>query len=218
MGRGGFSLPGAGEMRRVGNKTKLRKRGFKIGRSELRTPNSELQRGFTLIEMVVVIVILSIISAITIYFLLSSLRIYAMTVNQKILFDEGKLTLERMCRDIRDARGISTPGAGGSGSTIIFTRNNATAQDIAGEDISYQLSGSTIQKVKSSPSVTVAIADNVSAFTVTRATSDEITLLLTLSLGTGERVTLQTKVYPKNLADSTTYKTYFQNWQEELSS
>jgi prepilin-type N-terminal cleavage/methylation domain-containing protein len=53
-------------------------------------------KGFTLIEVVVVIVILSIVSAITIYFLASSLRVYTMTVNQKTLFDEGKLALERM--------------------------------------------------------------------------------------------------------------------------
>jgi predicted aldo/keto reductase-like oxidoreductase len=37
-------------------------------------------------------------------------------------------------------------------------------------------------------------------------------------LGSGENVTLQTKVYPKNLADSATYKNFFNNWLEELSS
>ena len=62
-----------------------------------------------------------------------------MTVNQKTLFDEGKLALERMCRDIRDARSITAPAAGGSGSSITFIRNNATAQDGAGETITFQL-------------------------------------------------------------------------------
>ena len=50
-------------------------------------------KGFTLIEMVIVIVILSIVSAITIYFLINSLKIYTLTVNQKTLLDEGKLAL-----------------------------------------------------------------------------------------------------------------------------
>ena len=179
------------------------------------------QKGFTLIEIVVVIVILSIVSAITIYFLVSSLKVYTMTVNQKTLFEEGKLALERMCRDIRDARSITLPAVGGSGSLITFTRTNATGlnQDIANETITFQLNGSTLEKVKTSPAATSAMAGNVSGFTVTRgATDDEIKMVLTLSLGTGENVTIQTKVYPKNLPKSATYKNFFQNWTEEVSS
>ena len=183
------------------------------------TIRSNSSRGFTLIEVVIVIVILSIVSAITIYFLVSSLRVYTMTINQKTLYDEGKMALERMCRDIRDANSITSPAAGGSGSLITFTRTNATAQDIAGENITFQLTGTNLEKVKASPSVTNTLAGNVSSFTVTRgATDDEMKLVLTLSLGTGENVTLQTKVYPKNLVDSAAYKNFFNNWQEELSS
>ena len=198
--------------------TKLRIVNFRLWNlnSELRTANSELQRGFTLIEIVIVIVILSIVSAITIYFLVSSLRVYTMTVNQKTLFDEGKLALERMSRDIRDANSIT----GSSATSITFIRTNATGagQDIANETITFQLTGTTLEKVKASPAVMSAIAENVSAFTVTRAADDEIKLVLTLSLGTGENVTLQTKVYPKNFADSATYKNFFNNWLEEISS
>ena len=175
-------------------------------------------KGFTLIEIVIVIVILSIVSAITIYFLVSSLKVYTMTVNQKTLFEEGKLALERMCRDIRDARSITLPAAGASGSSITFARTNATAQDSASENITFQLTGTNLEKVKTSPAATSTIAGNVSAFTVTRDTSNEIKLQLTLSLGTGENVTIQTKIYPKNLADSATYKNFFNNWLEEISS
>lgn len=175
-------------------------------------------KGFTLIEVVVVIIILSIVSAITIYFMVNSFRIYAMTVNQKTLFDEGKLALERMCRDIRDARSISSPGRGGSGTLITFIRTHATAQDSANETITFRLNSSVLEKVKGSPSATSGMADDVSSFTVTRGvTNDEIKLELILSLATGENVTLQTKVYPRNLADSNIYKNFLQNWQEELS-
>lgn len=177
------------------------------------------KKGFTLIEIIVVIVILSIISAITIKFLVDSLRIYTMAVKQKTLFDEGKLAMERMCRDLRDARTLTTPAAGGSGSTLRFTRDNATAQDSSGEDIRFILSGTTLRKRKSLPSgVLVDLASNVSTFIVSRATTNELTITLTLSLTSGERITLRTSVYPKNLADSTTYKNYFQNWQEEISN
>ena len=189
--------------------------------SKLRTPylsgrqaNSELQRGFTLIEIIVVIVILCIVSGITIKFLTDSLQIYTKTVNQKTLLDEGKLALERMCRDIRDARSITSISA----SSITFVRNNATVQDGAGETIIFQRNAGvgTLEKVKASPSATSTMAANVSIFAVTNATN-EIQLQLTLNLSTGENVTLQTKVYPENLADDAIYKNFFRNWQEELS-
>jgi len=190
--------------------------------SEIRNPKSAFERGFTLIEIIVVIVILSIVSAITIYFLVNSLKVYTMTVNQKTLFDEGKLALERMCRDIRDASSITLPIAGGSGNSITFARTNATAQDIASETITFQLTGGNLQKVKASPSATRTLAANVSAFTVTRGAAatnneNEIKLVLTLSLATGENATIQTKVYPENLPKSATYKNFFQNWMEERS-
>jgi len=176
-------------------------------------------KGFTLIEIIIVIVILSIISAITIYFLTSSVQTYVMMVNQKTLLDEGKLALERMCRDIRDANSITLPVAGGSASLITFTRTHATAQDSTSENITFQLAGTDLQKVKTSPAAVSNLAENVSSFVVTRgATEDEIKLVLTLSLGTGENITLQTKVYPKNLPENSNTKNFFQNWQEELSS
>jgi prepilin-type N-terminal cleavage/methylation domain-containing protein len=190
----------------------------------LRTTNYELKTmgstGFTLIEVIIVIVILCVASAMTIYFLVSSLRAYTMTVNQKTLFDEGKLALERMCRDIRDASSITLPAPGGSGSSITVMRTNATAQDSASENITFQLTGSNLQKVKTSPSATSDLVGNVSAFTVTRDTSNEIKLQLTLSLATGENMTLQTRVYPRNLTKdvTNTYKNFFQNWMEALST
>jgi len=171
-------------------------------------------KGFTLIEVIIVIVILSIVSAITIYFLVSSLKVYTMTVNQKILFDEGKSALERMSRDIRDANSIT--GSTATSITFIRTHATGTGQDTANEIITYRWVGSNLEKVKAS--TPYVIAENVFSFTVTRGADDEIKMVMTLSLGTGENVTLQTKVYPKNLANSATYKNFFQNWQEEISS
>jgi prepilin-type N-terminal cleavage/methylation domain-containing protein len=219
-------------MGRVEYKTKLRERRFKIEHSELRTPclsgrqaNSKLQRGFTLIEIIIVIVILSIVSAITIKFLVDSLRIYTMTVDQKTLFDEGKLALERMCRDLRDANSITTPSSGGSsssGTLLSFTRTHATAQDSAGDTIQFILSSGTLQR-KASARPTVDLASYVTAITVTRGTSpnNEITISLTLSRtisGETLSVPLGTKVIPKNFPRDTTYK-YFNNyWEDEEST
>jgi prepilin-type N-terminal cleavage/methylation domain-containing protein len=218
------------------NHSTIRNPKSEMGYSAIRNPKSGFERGFTLIEIIVVIVILCIVSAITVKFLIDGLRIYTMTVNQKTLFDEGKLALERMCRDIRDAQSITVPAAGASGTLITFIRNNATAQDVASESITFQRNAgnSTLEKVKTSPAATSRMADNVNTFTVTRgavATNNlnEITLALNLLLATGENVTLQTKVYPKNLAEDLgippIYKNFriqdssgnYASWQEVLS-
>jgi prepilin-type N-terminal cleavage/methylation domain-containing protein len=175
-------------------------------------------KGFTLIEIIVVIVILSIVSAITIKFLADSLRIYTMTVQQKTLLDEGKLALERMCRDIRDGQGISVPAPGASTTLVTFVRAHATANDIAAENVTFQLTGTTLYKIKTLPAASnSAAAANVSTFTATQGTAaaanlNEITLALNLSLepvGAGN-VRLQTRVYPKNLPEdlTSTYKNF----------
>jgi prepilin-type N-terminal cleavage/methylation domain-containing protein len=178
-------------------------------------PKTMSSRGFTLIEIIVVIVILSIVSAITVKFVIDSLRIYTMTVNQKTLFDEGKLALERMCRDIRDAQSITSVTAGPPGS-ITFTRTNATGFDAgppSPESITFRQNSNTLEKVKGGTGY--AMASNVNSFTVANATN-EIQLQLTLQLTSGENVTLQTKVYPKNLVKDTTYKNFYQNWMEVI--
>jgi prepilin-type N-terminal cleavage/methylation domain-containing protein len=159
------------------------------------------RRGFTLIEIIVVIVILAIVSAITIKFVVDSLRVYTMTVDQKTLLDEAKLALERMCRDIRDAQSITlvTPGPPGS---ITFTRTNLTATDNPGDSITFSQNTvptpNTLVKTNNSTGTSGILAGNINSFTVANATN----------------VTLQTKVYPKNLAKDTTYENFCQNWME----
>jgi prepilin-type N-terminal cleavage/methylation domain-containing protein len=171
-------------------------------------------RGFTMIEIIVVIVILAIAAGITVKFVVDGLKIYTMTVNQKTLFDEGKLALERMCRDIRDANAIT----GTTASSVTFVRSNATVQDGADEVITFRWNGGAnpLEKVKGG--IGYAMVSNVNAFTVTNA-ANEIQLLLTLRLASGENVTLQTRVYPKNLPRDgmdTTYKNFCQNWMEAI--
>lgn len=171
--------------------------------------------GFTLIEMIIVVVILSTVAAFTIYFLVDSVRLYSQTVNQKALLDEGRLALERIGRDLRDAQSVSSPPAGTSANSISFIRTHATAGDGINENITFRLSGNILEKVKTQPVAVRSLAENVSNFTVTRdAASAEIKLVLSLSRGSGERVTLQTKVYPRNLAANPIYKNFFTNWQE----
>jgi MSHA biogenesis protein MshO len=59
--------------------------------------------GFTLIEMIAVIVILSIISALGFSFVHTTLESYNATINRGKLITKGRLALERMTRQIRAA-------------------------------------------------------------------------------------------------------------------
>jgi len=173
-------------------------------------------RGFTLIEMIMVIVILATIAGLSIYFLVDSVRLYSLTVNQKALSEEARIALERICRDLRDAQIISSPAAGSSGQTLSFTRTYATAGDGANEHITYRQNGSILEKVKTSPVIVSPLAENVATFSVSReAASEEIKIVLTLARSNGGRVTLQTKVYPRNLQAANVYKNFLANWQEK---
>jgi prepilin-type N-terminal cleavage/methylation domain-containing protein len=179
-------------------------------------------KGFTLIEVIVVIVILAIVSGITIKFLVDSMRVYTMTVDQKTLLDEAKLALERMCRDIRDGQSITsvTPGPPGS---ITFTRTHSTATDNATNSITFWQNTTpnpdTLEKINNSTGTNGILASNINSFTVANATN-EIQLQLTFNIpATGANVTLQTKVYIKNRPkDGThTYKNFYGNWKEVKS-
>lgn len=183
-------------------------------------PTDFRNNGYTLIEIIIVILIISIISVITIKFLIDSIKIYSMSVNQNRIYEEAKLAMEKICRDIRDAKTITSPSEGSSGSEITFQRTHQTLKDSQDEIITFRLNGNILEKIKTSPSTTCILASNVSSFIVSRgsAGNNEITLQLTLSLSTGENITLQTKVYPKNLPVSSGYKNFFGNWQEEISS
>ncbi|HLG21630.1 MAG TPA: type II secretion system protein [Candidatus Manganitrophaceae bacterium] len=83
------------------------------------------EKGFTLIEMILTVVLIGIVSI-----ALTSAFVPTMTVsvdvdNRKEAFQHGRLAIERMMREIREARSFS---AGFSGTSVTFTNAaNASA-------------------------------------------------------------------------------------------
>jgi len=153
-------------------------------------------RGVTLIETIVVIVLLAIMGLFTFQFVGSGVETYIIAANQAGLLAEAKLAIERMAREIKDANIILVPASGSSGSSMNFIRSHSTVVD-SDTDITYQKSGGTLER-KRGTNPPEPLAGNVSSFTVTND-SNEIKIVLTLSLAGGENVTVQTKAYPKNL-------------------
>jgi prepilin-type N-terminal cleavage/methylation domain-containing protein len=177
--------------------------------------------GFTLIEIISVIVILALVSIFRFSFLSNSARTYFALKNESVLYGEAAAAMERMSREIRDARSISTPATGSSGNKIRVFKNTATPQD-ANRYVTFALNGSAIQRgsnaADADPAMYYDLAAYCSSFTVTNS-ANEILLALTLSRSTGETVTLQSKIYPKNLpfgAVSYGGRNFNGNWTEEI--
>jgi prepilin-type N-terminal cleavage/methylation domain-containing protein len=175
--------------------------------------------GFTLIEIICVIVILGIISVFGFSFISNSARTYIALKNQRMLYHRSAAAMERMSRAIRDARSIRTVVA--SPGKIRIQRAHGTPQD-PDVYVTFALSGTTLQRgsnaVDADPAIYHDLAPNCSVFTVNNS-ANEILLVLTLAVATGESVTVQSKVYPKNLPyGATPYsgRNFNGDWAEEV--
>jgi prepilin-type N-terminal cleavage/methylation domain-containing protein len=162
------------------------------GAPERRTPNAERyffnRSGFTTIEFIVSIVILGILGVYTFSFLGSTMGAYVRVQEHKILVDEGRLAMEHMIREIRDANqnaSITT-----TTSSITFTKVHPSSATIT-----YSLTSGTLNRVYGG---TFALAGNVQTFSPTvsgSAPNQVVTLDMTLS-GRGT-VRFRTKIYPR---------------------
>ena len=188
-------------------------------------------KGFTLIEIIIVIIVLGVLSVFGFSFISTAVHTYSMMEKQKSLFDQAAMAMERISRELRDAKSISSPASGNSGSTLTFTKSNGTLQD-SDTNISFRLPGTSTVLERNSTGAgggggggggsggggnTVDLADNVSAFTVTNS-SNEITITLTLESGEAS-ITLQSYIYPKNLpfdGDDYSGRNFAGFWKEDI--
>jgi prepilin-type N-terminal cleavage/methylation domain-containing protein len=175
--------------------------------------------GFTLIEIICVIVILGIISVFGLSFISNTARTYFALKNQRMLYHRAATAMERMSRAIRDARSIRSTVV--SPGKIRIQRAHGTPQDPA-LYVTFALNGSKLQRgsnaADADPAAYYDLAPDCSAFTLSNS-ANEIFLALTLSLATGETVTLQSKIYPKNLPFSATPyggRNFNGEWAEEV--
>ena len=155
----------------------------------MRTP------GYTLVEMVAVITILSIIGMVSSYVIFESMKVYARTVPAMDATYQASLAVERMKSEIRDMKDTA--------SITTFTSTALTFRDSADQTIAYSLSGSNLLRNGD------LLARGVTAFgfsywkrdgTTASAAVDLHLLELDLTVQTGSQpYRVRTAVFPRNL-------------------
>ena len=176
-------------------------------------------QGFTLIEMIMVLATLSIVSLFSFQFFTHASKIYCMMRGQNILYHEAVVAMERMSREIRDATSIIQVAPG----KIKIQKANDTPLD-TNTRVTFILDNNILKRgsrdTSGDPSNYFDLAENVktNGFTVTNA-SNEISLSLELALPGGENISLESKIYPKNLpfdplAGNYSGRDFNGDWQE----
>jgi prepilin-type N-terminal cleavage/methylation domain-containing protein len=162
-----------------------------------------MNKGFTLIEIIITIVVLAIVSLFTFSFITASVKTYQMIKTQNGLYFEAAYALERISRELNDATYVISS----SSNSIVFQKVNYSTTIDNRQFVDYRLNGADIIRASSTvspPGVGQVIASNASVFSITSAGTLENTsynIAITLSRDS-QTVTLSTAVCPKNYCAS----------------
>ncbi|MBP1748429.1 MAG: hypothetical protein H6Q52_968 [Deltaproteobacteria bacterium] len=88
------------------------------------------KKGFTLIELIVVIVVLAILGGFTFSFMDNAVKAYVLVREQDNLYSDGTYIMERIVKELADAKSIERPESG-TGNTLEFTKAHSSSYDPA---------------------------------------------------------------------------------------
>ncbi|MDY6863946.1 MAG: type II secretion system protein [Thermodesulfobacteriota bacterium] len=175
-------------------------------------------KGFTIVEIITVFVILGVVSVFIFQFLTGGIETYITMQKQKDFFDDARLCLERMSREIRDAEQIPsfTPNI-----SIRILKSHSTPHDpVTTITFKYRPAFDDILRERG-PGLSNVLAENVTRFIMANA-SNEILILTVLSSASGETITMETRCFPRNLTvPPAGYKSFYRggqgNWEENVT-
>ena len=155
------------------------------------------ERGFTLIELIMVIVLISIISSVAAMIILQGAKSYQKEVSYSDIHNQGRLAIERMAREIRLIRSAT------AADISTMTATNIVFNDVNGTNIQFIFAGNTISRSGNT------LANNVQSLTFSYYQSDGVTVagaaaqvwFIQIDLTTvnaGETLSLRLRVHPRN--------------------
>lgn len=161
------------------------------------------QHGFTLIELITVIVIVGIMGGLTFAFLSSGANTYRLVAGQQALHSEAWVAVERMMREVQSAippqaippaaprlTPVTLPVAGGTGGTLAFEDVNKTDPVLCAKcvdkstAITYSLTGNKLNRT-GNISGSHPIASGVTGFMVRHDSNGMVSVQLTLADSSG---------------------------------
>jgi prepilin-type N-terminal cleavage/methylation domain-containing protein len=170
------------------------------------------RNGYTLVEMVITLVVLSILAAFSASFIGNLTETYTLMERQRGLHQEAAIAIDRISRELRDAASVATPTTTTPSSALVFERVHGTGVD-GNTWVSFSLSGTYLIRQSNTTNGSYpagkVLAGNVSAFSTTLtgtagAEDARYTVSITTSSG-GQGVTYAVTVTPKNCAAVTAW-------------
>ncbi|KMP10946.1 hypothetical protein UZ36_05985 [Candidatus Nitromaritima sp. SCGC AAA799-C22] len=157
-------------------------------------------RGFTLVEIVVVIVLMGILGVFTVQFISQAARANQLTADQKDIVDEAKLAMEFLTRELRMAD-TTTNAIVQTATSVLFDKLSAYEQDTNISQIQYSYNSGTQTLSRTSNAVTTTVATKITAFDITKTTNgdgkDFYVITMTLTGAEGGTFKLISGVVPR---------------------
>jgi len=133
--------------------SKLVKGNIKLFRSD----------GFTLIEALSIVVVLSILGLFTFSFIEYAIRTYLIGTTERMIYQDASYTMERMTRELRDMINPVSWSNGITYDALQFSKRHGTPQDVR-TDITYWRDANTKVLYRQSGGVSQPIGQNVTIF------------------------------------------------------
>ena len=181
---------------------KIKKAGVVPPHSALRTPHS---KGFTLIEMIVVIVIVGILGTFMAMFIAQGIRSYSDVQSRSDAHYQARFAMERMSREIREIRSDT------AADIPTMTGTTLRYNDIEGVQMGFRLNAGNLERTEDNGATWQTLAvnitgpggtiftylDNTGAVTASAASLWLVQIQFTATQGT-ESITMRTAVHPRN--------------------
>jgi len=164
--------------------------------------NTEVDRGFTLMELIMTMVILSVIALFTLTFIYQAIRTYVAVNERSAGYEEIKFGMERMVREIREAGNVTypPPGAEKTRLSVVIPHSHGD------ETVEFRLDKENIIR----NDTRYPLISRVTEFAVARTGdgdtghgSSKLKLSMTFTTEDGQNINAWMEVVPNNLPWST---------------